>query len=58
LANLLWTITIILLVAWILGLVGVYAAGNWIHTLLVVALVTLIINLVSASAHTPPGRLP
>ena len=43
----LWTIFIILLVLWLLGLVGGYALGGFIHILLVLAVVVLVINLVS-----------
>ena len=40
----LWTIFVILLVLWLLGLVSSYTLGGFIHILLVVALVVLIIN--------------
>jgi hypothetical protein len=43
----LWTIFVILLVLWILGLVSSYTMGGFIHVLLVIAVVILIINLVS-----------
>jgi hypothetical protein len=43
----LWTIFVILLVLWILGLVSSYTMGGFIHVLLVIALVVLVINLVS-----------
>ncbi len=39
----LWTILLILLVMWALGL-GFGVAGNLIHVLLIVALVVLIVN--------------
>jgi Family of unknown function (DUF5670) len=42
----LWTIFIILLVLWILGLVNVYSIGNFIWLLLVAAIIVLIIQLV------------
>jgi hypothetical protein len=41
----LWTIFVILLVLWLLGLVGGYALGGFIHLLLVVAIIVLIFNL-------------
>ena len=41
----LWTILIILLLMWALG-IGFSVGGNLIHILLVVALVVLILNLV------------
>ena len=43
----LWTITIILFVLWLLGLVSGYTLGNWIHILLVLAIIVLIFNLLS-----------
>ena len=39
----LWTITVILLVLWALGLVSGTAVGSWIHVLLVLAVVSLIL---------------
>jgi Family of unknown function (DUF5670) len=43
----LWTIVVILLVLWLLGMVTSYTMGGLIHILLVVAVVILIIRLVS-----------
>jgi hypothetical protein len=43
----LWTITVILLVLWLLGVVGVYTIGAWIHILLVLAVIVIIFNLLS-----------
>ena len=43
----LWTIFVILLVLWLLGLVSSYTLGGFIHILLVVAVVVLVIQLVS-----------
>ena len=43
----LWTITIILFVLWIVGLVSSYTLGGWVHILLVLAIVVLIFNLLS-----------
>ncbi len=43
----LWTVFVILLVLWLLGLVSSYTLGGFIHILLVLAIVVLIINLVS-----------
>ncbi len=42
----LWTIFVILLVLWLLGLVSGYTLGNFIHVLLVIALVVLILNII------------
>jgi hypothetical protein len=43
----LWTITVILLVLWLLGMVGGYTLGSWIHILLVLAVISVIFNLLS-----------
>ncbi len=42
----LWTIFVILLVLWALGLVTSYTFGGFIHILLVLAVVMLIVNLI------------
>lgn len=43
----LWTIFVILLILWLLGVVSSYTIGGFIHLLLVIALVILLINLIS-----------
>jgi hypothetical protein len=43
--KMLWTICIILLVLWALGMATAYTAGGLIHLLLVVAVVILVIRL-------------
>jgi hypothetical protein len=43
----LYTIAVILLVLWALGMVGGYAVGAFIHVLLVVAVVLFLVGLVS-----------
>lgn len=43
----LWTIFVILLVLWLVGLVSSYTMGGFIHLLLVIALVVLVINIIS-----------
>ncbi|MBP1649448.1 MAG: family rane protein [Bacteroidetes bacterium] len=43
----LWTIFVILLVLWILGMVSSYTLGGFIHVLLVVALVVALIRIFS-----------
>ena len=49
----LWTIFVILIVAWALGLVSGYTVGNFVHILLVVALVVLVLQLVSGRRSIP-----
>ena len=41
----LWTIFVILLVLWLLGLVTSYTMGGFIHILLVLAVIVLVIRL-------------
>lgn len=41
----LYTIAVILLVAWLLGIVGIYTIGSFVHALLVVALVLFVVGL-------------
>ncbi len=41
----LWTISVILLVLWFLGLVTSYTMGGFIHILLVLAVIVLLIRL-------------
>ena len=43
----LWTIFVILLVLWLLGVVSPYTLGGFIHLLLVVAVIVLILQLVT-----------
>jgi hypothetical protein len=43
----LWTITIILVILWAVGLVSGYTLAGWIHLLLVLALIVLLFNLLS-----------
>ena len=42
----LWTIIVILLILWLLGVVSSYTIGGFIHILLVLALVVLLINII------------
>ena len=43
----LWTIFVVLLVLWLLGMVSSYTLGGFIHLLLVLALIVLVFNLIS-----------
>jgi hypothetical protein len=42
----LWTIAVILVVLWLLGIVSSYTLGGFIHILLVIAIVIIVINLI------------
>ena len=46
-AEMLFTIAVILFIAWLLGIVGVYTVGSFIHALLVIAIVLFVIGLVT-----------
>ena len=42
-----WTIFVMLLILWLLGLVSSFTLGGYIHLLLVIALVVLVVNLIT-----------
>lgn len=42
----LWTISVILIVLWALGLVSSYTMGGFIHLLLVIAIVVVLLNII------------
>lgn len=43
----LYSIAVVLIVLWLLGLVTAYTMGGFIHILLVIAVVMILVNLVS-----------
>jgi hypothetical protein len=42
----LWTIAVILLILWVLGLVSSYTLGGFIHVLLVLAIIVIIVQVI------------
>jgi hypothetical protein len=42
----LWTIAIILMVLWLLGLVSNYTMGGFIHILLVIAIIVVLVRII------------
>ena len=46
----LYTLAVILLILWLLGLVSSYTLGGFIHILLVVAIVLLLVRLIQGRA--------
>ncbi len=42
----LWTISVILLVLWVLGLVSNYTMGGFIHVLIVIAIVVVLVRII------------
>jgi hypothetical protein len=45
-SSMLWTIAVILLILWLLGMVSSYTLGGFIHILLVLAIITILIRLI------------
>jgi len=43
----LWTIFVVLLVLWLLGMVSSYTMGGFIHILLVIAIAVVLINVIT-----------
>ena len=48
----LYTIAVVLLILWLLGLVSGYAIGGLIHILLVVAVVMVLLNFISGRSRS------
>ena len=48
----LWTIAMILLVLWLLGMVSSYTIGGFIHVLLVLAIIVVLIRLIQGRRLT------
>lgn len=46
----LYTIAIILVILWLLGLVSSYTIGGFIHVLLVVAIILILVRIISGRA--------
>jgi hypothetical protein len=42
----LWTIAVVLLILWLLGMVSSYTLGGFIHILLVLAIVVILIRVI------------
>ena len=42
----LWTIAVILIIMWLLGLVSSYTMGGFIHILLVIAIIMILVNII------------
>lgn len=51
---LLYTLAVILLIAWLLGIVGAYTIGAFVHVLLVIALVLFILGFVTGRRPIVP----
>jgi hypothetical protein len=42
----LWTIAVILIILWLLGLISGYTIGGFIHVLLVIAIVVVLVRII------------
>jgi hypothetical protein len=42
----LWTISVILIILWALGLISNYTMGGFVHILLVIAIIVVLLNLI------------
>ena len=48
----LWTIAVILIVLWVLGLASAYTMGGFIHVLLVLAIIAIIVQVIQGRRLT------
>ena len=44
--SMLWTIAVILIILWLLGVVTTYTLGGFIHILLIIAIVVVLIRVI------------
>lgn len=49
----LWTLFTVFLVLWLLGMISSYTMGGFIHVLLVLAIVTLLVRVITGSRTAP-----
>jgi uncharacterized protein DUF5670 len=50
--TMLWTIFVVLLLLWFLGVVSTYTLGGFIHILLVLAVIAVLVQLISGRRTT------
>lgn len=50
----LFTLAVVLFVLWLLGMIGSYTLGGWLHLLLVLAIISIIVRLI-VPPPGPPG---
>ena len=53
LGTLLWTVAIVLVLMWLLGMVTSYTIGGFIHILLVVALIVVLVRVIQGRRPIP-----
>jgi hypothetical protein len=44
--HMLYTLAVVLIILWLLGLISGYAIGGFIHVLLVIAIIMILVNLI------------
>jgi hypothetical protein len=49
----LWTIAVVLIILWLLGLVSSYTMGGFIHILLVIAIVVVLVRVIQGRKVIP-----
>ena len=42
----LWTIAVVMIVLWLLGMVSSYTMGGFVHLLLVIAIIMVLVNII------------
>jgi hypothetical protein len=47
----LYTVAVILVILWLIGLISSYTMGGFIHVLLVVAIVVILVNVINGRKH-------
>jgi hypothetical protein len=47
--EMLYTLAVLLLIAWLLGVVGTYTVGAFVHVLLVIAVVLFLVGLIQGN---------
>ena len=48
----LYTIAVVLIILWLLGMVSSYTMGGFIHILLIIAIVMILVNLISGRSRS------
>jgi hypothetical protein len=48
----LWTIAVVLIVLWLLGLLTSYSMGGLIHILLVIAIIMILVNVIGGRGRS------
>lgn len=49
----LWTIAVVLIILWLLGLVSSYTLGGFIHILLIIAVIVVLVRIIQGRKVVP-----